>query len=353
MDLKNIAYETLFVLGAILLILGARHFDSYLDKKFGFSPRAGLLFIIVVIIFSILFGYLLLPQRTDSSLFNIHAQHLQLAKQAKNGTIGGVNISSLPGAATNPGLIGDPTRRFSVSFNQPQNISPNQDVTLDFQVFDANTGNEQDLFNFVYSKVVHLVIVDNELNYFNHIHPTQTGSHFQITTQFPHPGRYHLYLDFQPLGAIEQQFGFTLNVGAVNQPAQATEPPDKTFTKTFGDYTVSMVPATPMKASDLSIGNQTVTFALSDAKTLKPITTLKPYLAAYGHLVLINEKSYEYIHVHPTNLFPPTPDSNGGPTVEFLPLGLYGPIKPGVYRLFAQFNPDNNLFTADYTVEVK
>ena len=39
--------------------------------------------------------------------------------------------------------------------------------------------------------------------------------------------------------------------------------------------------------------------------------------------------------------------------VIFLPLGLYGPIKPGVYRVFAQFNPNNNLFTSNFTVTVE
>jgi hypothetical protein len=68
---------------------------------------------------------------------------------------------------------------------------------------------------------------------------------------------------------------------------------------------------------------------------------------------MINAKTYDYLHVHPINLTVPKPNENGGPTVTFLPLGLYGPIKPGIYRVFAQFNPDNKLFTANFTVKVE
>jgi hypothetical protein len=102
----------------------------------------------------------------------------------------------------------------------------------------------------------------------------------------------------------------------------------------------------------MTFGNQTISFTVKDATTHKPITTLKPYLASFGHLVMIDESTYTYLHVHPFTLVAPPPNANGGPTVDFLPIGIYGPIKPGIYRLFAQFNPDGNLFTADFTVKV-
>ena len=124
------------------------------------------------------------------------------------------------------------------------------------------------------------------------------------------------------------------------------------MTKTFGDYEVTLEKP-ELSAQEMSIGNQTLSFTIKDAKTHQPIKTLKPYLGAFGHLVMINSDNYAYLHVHPKSATPPLPDQNGGPTVSFLPLGLYGPIKPGIYRVFAQFNPDNHLFTADFTVKVE
>src|SRR5262249_47803570 len=151
---------------------------------------------------------------------------------------------------------------------------------------------------------------------------------------------------------IEQQFAVTIPVGTVNPSEVSTIQPDQNLTKTFGDYSVSMKYPAPLKAADLSVGAQKLTFTIMD-KNGQPVTNLKPYLAAFGHLVMINESTYDYLHIHPDNAVAPKPDQNGGPTVEFLPLGLYGPIKPGIYRVFAQFNPDNKLFTSDFTVKVE
>jgi hypothetical protein len=106
-------------------------------------------------------------------------------------------------------------------------------------------------------------------------------------------------------------------------------------------------------SQEISIGQQLLGFTFKNAKTKQPITTLKPYLDAFGHLVMINEKTFDYIHVHPNILAVPSPDQNAGPTIEFLPLGIYGPIKPGIYRVFAQFNPNGQLMVADYTIEIK
>ncbi len=339
-------------LGALVILLGLEsiRFDKYLRSKWLALPSFGLSFGLCLFLVAGIGVLLYAPTGGGNvSPFNIHAAHIQLAQQAQQGQ---GFLPKIPGQTNNPALIGDRTKRYTVSFLHSDQVSPNQDTNLSFKINDASSGNPVDLFQFVYTKTMHLVIVDNELNYFNHIHPTQNGSSFDIQTQFPHPGRYHLYVDFQPLGAIEQQFAFTLDVGNVTSPAVASQPVDTSLTKTFDKYQVTLTPSAPLVATDMSIGKQTLSFNIKDALTGQPITTLKPYLAAYGHLVLINESTYDYIHVHPSNLVPPAPDASSGPEVDFLPLGLYGPIKPGIYRVFGQFNPDNNLFTSDFTINI-
>ena len=96
-----------------------------------------------------------------------------------------------------------------------------------------------------------------------------------------------------------------------------------------------------------------MTYTITDVKTKKPVTTLKPYLGAFGHVVMINTQTFDYLHVHPTNLTALLPDQNGGPEVAFMPLGLYSPIKPGLYKVFAQFNPDNKLILTDFVVKIE
>lgn len=329
---------------ALLLILEAIRFDAFLYNKFSTVPKFGTVTIIVVA--SVLTFYItsvVTPQK--ESPFSVHSQHIQLAKEAQQG-------NSTQTAPKLPGMDGDKTKRFTTSFLHENAINPNQKTQLRFKVFDASSGNPVRYYKTLYDKPVHLIIVDASLTYFNHIHPDASEDGFVITTQFPKAGEYHLYLDFQPLGAIEQQMAFTVTVGSQGTVVKATSVSDESFKKAFGDYQVSLQAPKPLLASQLSVGKQLMTFTIQD-KSGKPVTTLKPYLAAYGHLVMINQETFEYLHVHPTNITPPAPNANGGPTVEFMPLGLYGPIKPGIYRVFAQFNPDAKLFTADFTVEVK
>lgn len=347
-NLSEVIPTIFFVALALLLLLEAQRVDGYLNKKGFVLPRFSLLFVVSALLLrGALFTYIIPTRSGTLQSFGIHALHIQLAKQAQQSTTSPSNLPNIPG------LRGDRNLRFTVSFLHEDSVKPNQDTTLNFQVFNASSGNKVQYFEKIYTKVVHLIIVDSELKYFTHIHPEQIENGFSIATQFPHSGQYHIYLDFQPLGAIEQQFAFTLNVGDFDKPTFSNVRPDVNRSKIFRDYQVSLHAVEPLRASELSVGQKTLTFTFRDAQTKKPVTTLKPYLAAYGHLVMINTKTFDYLHVHPTNLTPPAPDSNGGPDVEFLPLGLYGPIKPGVYRVFGQFNPNGNLMVADYTVEVK
>jgi DMSO/TMAO reductase YedYZ heme-binding membrane subunit len=348
-DLSGAIPQISFVLLTFLLLLEAKRFDTYLSQKFVNIPQLGISSVIAIslVLLGILYYFLPVPTDGGGISFGIHAQHILLAKQAQNGNATTSSTQNIPG------LIGDRTKRYTVSFFHPDNPQPNTDIPLSFTVFDASSGNPVIYYTQVYEKILHLIIVNDSLDYFTHIHPTLTGRNFTITTSFPKAGRYHLYLDFQPLGAIEQQMAFTLDVGTNATISQPQQKPDTNLTKTVDNYTVTLAFEKPLIASKLSIGEQPFTFTITDAKTKKPITTLKPYLAAFGHLVMINQKTYDYIHVHPTNRVAPKPTDNGGPQVEFLPLGLYGPIKPGTYRVFAQFNPDNKLIISDFTIAIE
>jgi DMSO/TMAO reductase YedYZ heme-binding membrane subunit len=343
-----------FIAVSFLLLLEAPRFDKLLAKRFP-VPQFGLSFVIVLVILAIIFFTIINPvfSTTNGTIsFDIHAAHKQLAQQAQQGqsslTTGNLNTSAIPG------LDGDRTKRYTVSMRtDPPNPLPNQDVTIYFKTYDASTGYPVTLYKTLYSKPMHFIIVNSGLTYFHHIHPTQTGQEFSITTQFPTDDLYHLYIEFWPYGGIEQQVGFSLPVGTVpDKPVLSHAKPDDTKTKSFGEYMVSVDTHGGLSASAMTLGSQTITFTIKDAKTGKPVTNLKPYLASFGHLTMINERTFDFIHVHPYNLTPPPPNAHGGPTVDFLPIGIYGPFKPGVYRAFAEFSPDSNLFTADFTIQV-
>jgi DMSO/TMAO reductase YedYZ heme-binding membrane subunit len=345
-DLSVIIPQIFLAALAFLLGLESIRIDDFIKKRFNFAPRFGPTFLVFLGFIIAVLVFYIIPRDTPFSI-GIHAQHVELARQAQQGNAGRTN--TLPNI---PGLKGDRTKRFTVDIETPASILPNTDVPLTFRVYDASSGKQIVFFERVYEKLMHFIIVDSELQYFNHIHPEQIGTKFTITTQFPKAGTYHLYVDFQPVGAVEQQFAFSVNVGGGDVKLSSVQP-DTNLTKTFGNYEVSLTHPKPLKSSLVSIGQQELEFTIRDARSNEAIKTLKPYLAAFGHLVMINKETYDYIHVHPSSLVTPGPDEDGGPVVKFMPLGIYGPIKPGIYRVFAQFNPDNKLFTADFTVAIE
>lgn len=331
-----------------LLLLEAPRFDKLLEKYIS-VPRFGLSFLLFSVLLGIAYFTVINPvtSSTNPVSFDIHAAHKQLAQQTSQQPQNRL-------MSTIPGLNGDRTKRYTVSLLPPDTVSPNQDTTLTFKIYDAANGDPVQLFRILYAKTMHMIIADSSLQYFAHIHPTQIGNAFTVTTQFPKPDVYRIYLEFQPFGGIEQQVGFTLPVGVdpSNNIPGVAKPVDTNQTKLFGDYEVTLDAHGQLDAQNMSLGNEKISFTIKNAKTKKSVTTLKPYLASFGHLTMIREQTYDFIHVHPYSTGTPPPNASGGPTVDFLPIGIYGQFKPGVYRVFAEFKPDGNLITADFTVKV-
>lgn len=335
-DLSGVIPRIIFFAVSFLLYLEALRFDDYLQKLFPWLMR-GLVQSLTVGLLSFI---MMVNLTTNSSSFNIHQQH----------TSSSTSNNSMPAMNHTPPRD---NKRYTVSFLHPEAILPNVDTQLKFKVFDADSGNPVNLFTIINDKLAHLIIVDNYLQEYQHIHPQQTDNEFSITAQFPHPGTYHVYLDFRPFGSSEQQMGFTVDVGTNSEPQISEQLPDTLMTKYFSNYYVTLDLPQPLQANLLSSGQQQLRFTFNHADTHEPVITLQPYLASFGHLVLINQQTYAYYHIHPTDMTAPAPGATAGPTVEFTPMALNNAITPGIYRIFGQFNPDGQLSTIDYTITIQ
>jgi DMSO/TMAO reductase YedYZ heme-binding membrane subunit len=340
-DLSATIPQIFFGLLLMLLLLELLRFNDYLRHQLHW-PAISPALVGGNLILGGLALYLFVPSGTTSiQSLGIHAEHQKLAAEAQQNAATATSL---------PGLTGDRTKRFNVTFDQPTAIDVKQATEMLFHITDASSGSPVQTFQTIYEKPAHLIIVDETLTDFHHVHPQVRGSTMSMSHQFDKAGRYRLYLDFQPLGAIEQQFGFTVQVGGVGPRQLSTQPIDQQPTaKIFGTTRVTLSTPGSLKATEVSYGRQLMSFELRDVLS-QPRTDLAPYLGAYGHLVMINQQTYEYLHVHPNTLATSIP---GGPTVDFMPLGIYGPVKPGVYRVFAQFSPSSQLFTADFTVRIQ
>lgn len=344
-DLSGLVPQLFSVALVFLLVLEALRFDNYLANRFLNAPRIGISVFIAGMVISV-FAFLTFVPTEFSGNLSLHEEHRKMAEQAQSG---GVSMNEF--MKNMPGMSGDKTKRYTVDWEYSEPVIPGKETLLKFRVFDASNGQPVSLFTKNYEKILHLIIVDSSLNYYSHIHPEFKDGWFEIATIFPKDGRYNLYLDFVPTGAIEQQIGLSLKTQYADEIEMPSQVEDQNLEKKFGDYTVKLSYDKPLKAEEMSVGASHLKFEISKAG--QPVTTLKPYLGSFGHLVMINSKTYEYTHVHPIQIGALQSDQDGGPVVEFLPMSIYVPIRPGVYRLFGQFNPDNQLITADFTVKVE
>jgi hypothetical protein len=210
-------------------------------------------------------------------------------------------------------------------------------------VIDVQDTNGKAIANFdkFQEQLMHLIIVSDGLQTFNHIHPTYKGNgRFEVETDFPHPGNYTFFSDYKPARKAEQ-----VSLLKVKVPGEAPNTPkiDFSTTRTFDNTQTNLKFSQPT----LKAGQEVhVVFNLQDTATKQPIKDLQPYLGERGHLVIIKRTSpltrADYIHAHALK---DTPDGEVHFITNF--------PKPGDYKLWGQFNRNGKIVTADFLVNVQ
>jgi hypothetical protein len=186
-----------------------------------------------------------------------------------------------------------------------------------------------------HDKELHLIVVRRDLTGFQHLHPVQEGEGvWSVPLTLPAAGPYRVFADFQPEGAEEAlTLGMDLTAPGIYQPKGLLAPGRSA---SVDGYTVTL-------DGDLVAG-QTSKLTLSVRKDGKPVTDLQPYLAAYGHLVVLRDGDLAYLHVHPEGE-PGDGRTRPGPDITF-----YAEVpSAGVYRMYLDFQHQGTVRTAEFT----
>jgi hypothetical protein len=229
----------------------------------------------------------------------------------------------------------------------PQAVRPGQPARLSFTVRHPDTRATVFTYATVHERQFHLFVVSHDLDYYDHVHPEmQADGSWTIDVTLPKAGYYKLIADFLPLGGTPQVVPRLLVTGDAGDlvAARANLPSDDGLRKTAGSMDVAL----SLPADGLVAGrDETLHYHVVDAKTGQPVTDLEPYLAAFGHTLVVSEDTLEYIHAHPVEQLPEKiDDAAGGPDLTFKALLP----KPGRYRLWTQLKRDNVVTTARFTV---
>jgi YHS domain-containing protein len=184
------------------------------------------------------------------------------------------------------------THTVTVAAEGGKTIEAGKAVPMVFTLKNAKGAPVKDL-DTVHEKVLHLLAVSKDLSWFAHEHPTRRADGtFTMPMTFPAGGEYTLYFDFTPKGSSQQVV--PVKVTATGTPKAAVPlSVDADKPKTIDGFTVALDTEGAIKAG----GNAHMSFNIT--KDGKPVSTLRPYLGAMGHMVIISEDGTQFVHAHP------------------------------------------------------
>lgn len=222
----------------------------------------------------------------------------------------------------------------------PAEIKPNETANLVINVQDSDGKAVAD-FEIFQEKIMHLIVVSDDLQFYDHIHPDyKEDGRFEVEAIFPKPGNYTLFSDYKPSGQNEQ-----VSVLQAKVPGNSLTTPevDLNRSKTFDETQVELTLSQPtLKAGE----EVTVMFNLKDKAKNQAVNDLQPYLGELGHLVIVkNSPSLtraDYIHAHALK------DTSDG-QVHF----VTNFPEPGKYKAWGQFNRNGKIVTADFWLDVQ
>lgn len=219
----------------------------------------------------------------------------------------------------------------------PVRPGPGKETNIELFLYD-HAGKAIEKYEVNHEKLMHLILVSEDLKDFMHIHPEYKGKgKFEVAASFNKSGNYKLYADFIPTGSPQMTVASHLQVSGAKQ-AQEPLKKDKNLTKIVDGIAVSL------KISSFKADQETdLIFTLSDEKTKEPISDLQPYLGAIGHVVILSEDRSRYLHVHPKD------DNRSGPTAEF---STRFP-EPGLYKMWGQFQRGGKTFIVPFIIEAE
>jgi Cu+-exporting ATPase len=244
-----------------------------------------------------------------------------------------------------------------VSLDTGGPVQPGVPTTLKLTLTVASNGQPVRALAVEHEAPMHLIVVSRDLGHFAHIHPQAADKpgEWAVEHTFPAGGDYILYDEFAVEGSSDEVHRIDLKVGEGDSPAAALSP--DLSPKQSGEYTVAIEPRGEVRAG------QPAGFVLSVSSGGKPVSDLQPYLGAASHVVVLDANASNFSHVHAVP-GSEVPQAMGGMPEEEemaeLPAS-FGPglafshqfPKPGLYKVWSQFQHKGQVQTVAWVVEVR
>lgn len=192
------------------------------------------------------------------------------------------------------------------------------------------SGSPERRFTPVHERDLHLIVVNQELTSFEHLHP-ELGHDGTWSVELPplEPGAYRAVADFMVTDGPRLALGTTLSVPGDYQPRAL---PDPSPTAHVDGYDLTL--STEHRAGGVVVATLVV------REDDHPVE-LEPYLGARGHLVAMRAGDLAYAHVHPL-------EATSAPGTVVFEATL---TAAGRYALFLDFLHAGLVHTAAFTFD--
>lgn len=179
----------------------------------------------------------------------------------------------------------------------------------------------------VHTKKIHLLIVDETLGDYHHLHPSDGSEIGTYVTAFTpkKTGTYKVWVNVTPVG-MEQQY---IPVELKGEQPCNTSCVEKTIAsegETDG-IKASLSFERPLMVGTADLGKVMITEASG-----KPVSDLEPVMGAFAHIVAFYDDFSTVAHVHPMGEEPKSEDQRGGPELSF----HLEPEKAGFLKIYVQ-----------------
>lgn len=179
-----------------------------------------------------------------------------------------------------------------------------------------------------HEKLLHLIVVSTDLKEYQHLHPqTNEPGVFKVAHALPE-GEYKAFIDIKPISKRYEVAPVSFMVGeSVSEHEEDSLKVDTELTREAGGHIVKLLPSSLKVNEDIKL-----TFDLGGEIP-------EQYLGALGHVVILDEKGENYIHVHPLE---------GNEPVFATKFS-----EPGIYKIWAEFKFNGQVFVYPFVVEIK
>jgi hypothetical protein len=218
----------------------------------------------------------------------------------------------------------------------PATAKPNEEITLSLTPKMKDNPNEQVPLDVEHTKKIHLIVVNDDLSWFDHIHPElNADGSYTVKEKFPAPGKYTLFADYKPSGGNHTVDNLNVTVEGI-APAAKKYGADKLIGVAGDGFSVSLTPEGGKFLTNMAMHINGV--MMLNGKEVD-VNTLEDYLGAKAHMVVVSFDDKKYLHVHPS--------------VEGGKFDLHTTFeKPGVYRGWIQFQSKGKVYTSDFVMNV-